>query len=242
MPGSGRPARAGRMPAAGTGTAAARRTGTRTASGSTGSGRSGAGCPAGASGPARTATVPARAPVRTCARVLRTHRRAPGRRSDGPARCGSCLRGATSFFLISCGLVSPASVPDGPCGIGDSPDPPRTPTLAGPWPDPETRGVGQPSRVWRKGALAGGWHAGGMRLFAAVTPPDDVLEHLETALASVRGERVSGLRWTLPEARHISLPFGAEVPDGSLHDVVGGLDDVVQVAIGYLAVEGQGDV
>src|SRR5665648_529905 len=81
-----------------------------------------------------------------------------------------------------------------------------------------------------------------MRLFAAVTPPDDVLEHLETALASVRGGRVSGLRWTLPEARHITLAFYGEVPEGYLDDVVGALDDVVQVALGHLAVEGQGDV
>ena len=65
-----------------------------------------------------------------------------------------------------------------------------------------------------------------MRLFAAVTPPDNVLEHLETALASVRGGQGSGLRWTLPEARHITLAFYGEVPEGYLDDVVGALDDV----------------
>ena len=65
-----------------------------------------------------------------------------------------------------------------------------------------------------------------MRLFAAVTPPDDVLEHLETTLASVRGGQASGLRWTLPEARHITLAFYGEVPEGYLDDVVGALDDV----------------
>src|SRR5659263_662481 len=67
---------------------------------------------------------------------------------------------------------------------------------------------------------------GGMRLFAAVTPPDNVLEHLEMALASVRGGRGSGPRWTLPEARHITLAFYGEVPEGYLDDVVGALDDV----------------
>jgi len=65
-----------------------------------------------------------------------------------------------------------------------------------------------------------------MRLFAAVTPPDNVLEHLETALASVRGGQGSGPRWTLPEARHITLAFYGEVPEGYLDDVVGALDDV----------------
>ena len=65
-----------------------------------------------------------------------------------------------------------------------------------------------------------------MRLFAAVTPPDDVLEHLETTLASVRGGQASGLRWTLPEARHITLAFYGEVPEGYLDDVASALDDV----------------
>ena len=65
-----------------------------------------------------------------------------------------------------------------------------------------------------------------MRLFAAVTPPDNVLEHLETALASVRGGQGSGLRWTLPEARHITVAFYGEVPEGYLDDVVSALDDV----------------
>ena len=65
-----------------------------------------------------------------------------------------------------------------------------------------------------------------MRLFAAVTPPDNVLEHLEAALASVRGGQGSGLRWTLPEARHITVAFYGEVPDGYLDDVVSDLDDV----------------
>src|SRR5665647_3837775 len=86
--------------------------------------------------------------------------------------------------------------------------------------------VGRPCRVWRRGAPADGWHAGGMRLFVAVTPPANVLEHLEAALASVRGGQGSGLRWTLPEARHITVAFYGEVPDGYLDDVVGGLDDV----------------
>lgn len=65
-----------------------------------------------------------------------------------------------------------------------------------------------------------------MRLFAAVTPPDNVLEHLETALASVRGGQAFELRWTLPEARHITVAFYGEVPEGYLDDVVSAQDDV----------------
>src|SRR5665647_3296432 len=75
-----------------------------------------------------------------------------------------------------------------------------------------------------------------MRLFAAVTPPDDVLEHLETALASVRGVQGSGLRWTLPEARHITVAFYGEVSEGYLDDVVGALDDVAPAHRSFEAV------
>src|SRR5665647_2110001 len=38
--------------------------------------------------------------------------------------------------------------------------------------------------------------------------------------------RASGLRWTLPEARHITVAFYGEVPEGYLDDVASALDDV----------------
>jgi 2'-5' RNA ligase len=65
-----------------------------------------------------------------------------------------------------------------------------------------------------------------MRLFVAVQPPPDVLDHLETALAVVRGG-LGGpwLRWTPPDHRHITLAFYGEVPEGHLDDLAGALDD-----------------
>ncbi len=70
-----------------------------------------------------------------------------------------------------------------------------------------------------------------MRLFAAVLPPDDVLDHLERALATVRGGaspggRQEALRWTSPEDRHVTVAFYGEVPEGYLDDVAAALDDV----------------
>lgn len=70
-----------------------------------------------------------------------------------------------------------------------------------------------------------------MRLFAAVLPPADVLEHLEHALELVRGgagpsEETPALRWTPPEDRHLTVAFFGAVPDGYLDDVSDALADV----------------
>jgi 2'-5' RNA ligase len=67
-----------------------------------------------------------------------------------------------------------------------------------------------------------------VRLFVAVVPPTDVLEHLEAALTSVRGGQGESpgrgsLRWTLPDDRHLTLAFFGEVPDGALEDLAEGL-------------------
>lgn len=58
-----------------------------------------------------------------------------------------------------------------------------------------------------------------MRLFAAVRPPADVLDHLDLALRVVRGgvftdDRTSPVRWTVEENRHLTVAFYGEVPDG----------------------------
>lgn len=65
-----------------------------------------------------------------------------------------------------------------------------------------------------------------MRLFAAVVPPPDALDHLERALDSVRAglgtdaHDVRGpLRWTVPEDRHLTVAFYGEVPEGYLDEL-----------------------
>lgn len=57
-----------------------------------------------------------------------------------------------------------------------------------------------------------------MRMFAAVLPPDDVLEELEEFLAPRR--EASPFRWTLPESWHLTLAFCAKVPERSLEDLL----------------------
>lgn len=71
---------------------------------------------------------------------------------------------------------------------------------------------------------------GGMRLFASVRPPDEVLDHLEAALASVRpgppaGPRAgrAGLRWSPPADRHVTVAFFGDVPEGYLEDLASAL-------------------
>ena len=65
-----------------------------------------------------------------------------------------------------------------------------------------------------------------MRLFVAVRPSPDVLDHLETALTAVRsGLAEPWLRWTPPGHRHITLAFYGEVPEGYLDDLASALDD-----------------
>jgi 2'-5' RNA ligase len=57
-----------------------------------------------------------------------------------------------------------------------------------------------------------------MRMFAAVLPPDDVLEELEEFLAPRR--EAAPFRWTRPESWHLTLAFVAQVPQRSLDDLV----------------------
>ncbi|MDM7831978.1 2'-5' RNA ligase family protein [Cellulomonas edaphi] len=56
-----------------------------------------------------------------------------------------------------------------------------------------------------------------MRAFAAVWPPEEVLDHLDLALASVRASvPSSALRWSARETRHLTAAFYGELPDGAL--------------------------
>lgn len=69
-----------------------------------------------------------------------------------------------------------------------------------------------------------------MRLFAAVRPPGEVLDHLAAALGAlgVRGDGgpADGVRWTAEENWHLTLAFYGEVPDGAVDEVLEGLGAV----------------
>ena len=60
------------------------------------------------------------------------------------------------------------------------------------------------------------------RMFVAVVPPDEVVEHLEEFLAPRR--EAAPYRWTLPEQFHLTLAFAAHVPDRAYDDLVARLE------------------
>jgi 2'-5' RNA ligase len=57
-----------------------------------------------------------------------------------------------------------------------------------------------------------------MRMFAALVPPSEALEHLD-AFLDVRRE-AGELRWVQADQVHVTLAFLAEVPDRKLDDLV----------------------
>ncbi|MEP7161533.1 MAG: RNA 2',3'-cyclic phosphodiesterase [Dermatophilaceae bacterium] len=58
-----------------------------------------------------------------------------------------------------------------------------------------------------------------MRVFAALVPSDDAIEHLQDFLA-VRQDRVDRtLRWSRPYQWHLTLAFAPDVPDDLLDDL-----------------------
>jgi 2'-5' RNA ligase len=72
-----------------------------------------------------------------------------------------------------------------------------------------------------------------VRLFAAVRPPADVLDHLDLALRVVRAgargdDRSSPVRWTAEENRHLTVAFYGEVPGGGSDDLAHGLARVAE--------------
>jgi 2'-5' RNA ligase len=58
-----------------------------------------------------------------------------------------------------------------------------------------------------------------MRMFVALVPPDDALEHLGEFLAP-RQEAGDDLRWTSPEQWHVTLAFMRDVPDRAVDDLL----------------------
>ncbi|MCL6423626.1 2'-5' RNA ligase family protein [Brachybacterium sp. JHP9] len=69
-----------------------------------------------------------------------------------------------------------------------------------------------------------------MRLFAAIRPPQDILEHLDSALEDVRARAGRALRFTDMEQQHLTLAFHPDIPDGALEDA---LDEMAQLAAGF---------
>lgn len=58
----------------------------------------------------------------------------------------------------------------------------------------------------------------GQRMFVAVVPPDDVVEHLDEFLAPRRD--AAEFRWAPVEQLHLTLAFLASVPDRRLDDLI----------------------
>ncbi|MEP6651536.1 MAG: RNA 2',3'-cyclic phosphodiesterase [Lapillicoccus sp.] len=60
-----------------------------------------------------------------------------------------------------------------------------------------------------------------MRMFVALQPPPDAVEHLDRFLDVRRA--TAAFRWSPPEQFHVTLAFLREVPDRTLDDLVEGL-------------------
>lgn len=83
-----------------------------------------------------------------------------------------------------------------------------------------------------------------MRLFAAVWPPADVLDHLDLALAAVRPRGAAGeeaVRWTARDAWHLTAAFYGSVPDALADDLAADLDALAATTAPFeLALRGAG--
>lgn len=82
-------------------------------------------------------------------------------------------------------------------------------------------------------------------MFAAVWPPDDVLDHLDLALGAVRrtlpGDGTGPVRWSARETWHLTCAFYGEVPDGRVPELAGALASVAAGRSGYpLRLRGAG--
>jgi 2'-5' RNA ligase len=68
-------------------------------------------------------------------------------------------------------------------------------------------------------------HGDAMRLFAAIRPPQNVIDHLAVALADAQSF-APDLRWVEPGQWHITLAFYGEQPSGALEDIAAQLANV----------------
>lgn len=76
-----------------------------------------------------------------------------------------------------------------------------------------------------------------MRLFAAVWPPQDVLDHLDLALGAVRrtlpGDGTGPVRWSARETWHLTCAFYGDVPDGRVGELTAALTTVAASVAPY---------
>ena len=83
-----------------------------------------------------------------------------------------------------------------------------------------------------------------MRLFLAVVPPVEVLDHLDLALAAARrgpSGTDGSVRWSARETWHLTAAFYGEVPDGSVGALQQGLEEALAPLVPYsLALRGAG--
>jgi 2'-5' RNA ligase len=82
-------------------------------------------------------------------------------------------------------------------------------------------------------------------LFAAVWPPEDVLDHLDLALGAVRrtlpGDGTGPVRWSARETWHLTCAFYGDVPDGRVAELTGALGRVAASSAPYrLRLRGAG--
>ena len=78
-----------------------------------------------------------------------------------------------------------------------------------------------------------------MRMFVAVRPPKPVLEDLER-FVEPRRDSDSAMRWTRPQAWHLTLAFMAEVADRQLDGLVERLSDTATATGFELSLAGAG--
>ncbi|MCL2467293.1 MAG: RNA 2',3'-cyclic phosphodiesterase [Micrococcales bacterium] len=83
-----------------------------------------------------------------------------------------------------------------------------------------------------------------MRLFLAVVPPAQVLDHLDLALAATRHGPAGthqAVRWSARETWHLTAAFYGEVPDGAAGSLTAGLEGALAELSPYsLALRGAG--
>ena len=67
-----------------------------------------------------------------------------------------------------------------------------------------------------------------LRLFVAIELTDPVRRHIANLMDTLRGEGVQGFRWVNLEGIHLTLKFLGNVPEGSVDEIVEGMEEAVE--------------